>query len=158
MADKIYIAILMNIQFKKFAFLATALLVFISSDGNAQQVSTERQIIASMDDAALKWNKGDLEGYMALYDASATMMTASGRVGIDSIRRIYLKYYFQEGHPKQELSYDGYQLTMLGDNYALLTGRFVLKANEKLPRRTGIFSLTLVHRKDGWKILHDHSG
>jgi hypothetical protein len=51
----------------------------------------------------------------------------AGRAGLDSIRGMYVKYYFPGGHPKQELSYDTYQLTM-------------------------------VRRKDGWKILHDHSG
>ncbi len=71
---------------------------------------------------------------------------------------MYVKYYFTGGHAKQELAYDTYQLTMLGKDYALLTGRFILKANDKYPERKGIFSLTMVHGKDGWKILHDHSG
>ena len=122
------------------------------------QSPAEKEIIAAMNDATVKWNKGDLDAYMALYDASATMMLSSGRVGLDSIRGMYVKYYFPGGHPKQELAYDTYQLTMLGKDYALLTGRFILKANEKYPERKGTFSLTMVHRKDGWKILHDHSG
>ena len=46
----------------------------------------EKEIIAAMNDATVKWNKGDLDAYMALYDASATMMLSSGRVGLDSIR------------------------------------------------------------------------
>jgi len=111
-----------------------------------------------MNAATEQWNKGDLDRYMSLYDPSATMMLSSGRVGLDSIRGMYVKYYFPGGHPKQELSYDTYQLTLLGKDYALLTGRFILKANDKYPERKGIFSLTMVHRKDGWKILHDHSG
>lgn len=135
--------------------LVIALLAF--GKGHAQQSAAEKEIVASMNDATSKWNSGDLNGYMALYDPTATMMTPGGRVGIDSIRRIYVVHYFQGGHPKQELAYDTYQLTMLGANYALLTGRFILKANDKLPERHGSFSLTMVHRKDGWKILHDHS-
>ncbi len=148
----------MNIQSRKIVFFGALILLFAARNAHAQQSSAEKEIIISMDVAALNWNKGDLKAYMALYDSSATMMMASGRVGIDSIRSLYVNHYFQEGRPKQELSYDNYQLTMLGKDYALLTGRFVLKANEKFPRRTGTFSLTLVHRKDGWKILHDHSG
>ena len=111
-----------------------------------------------MDAATVQWNKGDLDTYMSLYDPSATMMLSCGRVGLDSIRGMYVKYYFPGGHPKQELAYDTYQLTMLGKDYALLTGRFILKANDKYPERKGTFSLTMVRRKDGWKILHDHSG
>jgi hypothetical protein len=60
--------------------------------------------------------------------------------------------------PKQELSYDHYQLTMLGNNYALLTGTFKLKATDKLAERNGTFSLVFVHRSTQWKLLHDHSG
>jgi hypothetical protein len=95
---------------------------------------------------------------MALYDSTATMMTKSGRIGLDGIRAVYVKYYFDGNVPKQELSYDNYQLTFLGPDYALLTGSFMLKANAKLPQRTGIYSLIFVHRNNGWKLLHDHSG
>lgn len=125
---------------------------------HAQKAAAEKEIIAAMNEAAVKWNAGDLDAYMALYDTAATMMLSSGRVRLDSIRGMYVKYYFVGGRPKQELSYDTYQLTMLGKDYALLTGRFVLKANDKLPERHGTFSLTMVRRKGGWKILHDHSG
>lgn len=143
---------------KNLLLFPTILLLFAAGSVRAQTTAAEKEIIAAMNDATVKWNKGDLDGYIALYDPSATMMFASGRVGLDSIRGMYVKYYFVGGHPKQELSYDTYQLTMLGKGYALLTGRFVLKATDKLPERHGTFSLTMVRRKDGWKILHDHSG
>ncbi|HXB94001.1 MAG TPA: nuclear transport factor 2 family protein [Puia sp.] len=142
---------------KKYLLLTILLGLFAAGKGQARQSAAEKEIIASMDDATSKWNKGDLDGYMALYDASATMMTSGGRVGIDSIRRIYVVHYFQDGQPKQQLAYANYQLTMLGKDYALLTGRFILKPNDKLPERHGAFSLTMVRRKDGWRILHDHS-
>lgn len=142
---------------KKHLALTLLLGLLAFGKGYAQQGTAEKEIVASMDDATSKWNSGDLNGYMALYDRSATMMTSGGRVGIDSIRRIYVVHYFAGGHPKQQLAYDTYQLTMLGKDYALLTGRFILKANGTLPERHGSFSLTMVHRKDGWRILHDHS-
>lgn len=140
--------------------LAFALLLFAAGQTQAQapQNTAEKEIFAAMDTAAVQWNKGDLDAYMSLYDPGATMMLASGRVGLDSIRGLYVRFYFTGGHAKQELSYDTYQLTLLGKGYALLTGRFILKANEKYPERKGTFSLTMVRRKDGWKILHDHSG
>jgi uncharacterized protein (TIGR02246 family) len=145
---------------KNSLFLAFSLLLFAAGRTQAQvpQNAAEKEIFAAMDTAAVQWNKGDLEAYMSLYDPSATMMLAKGRVGLDSIHGMYVRFYFPGGHPKQELSYDTYQLTLLGKRYALLTGRFILKANEKYPERKGTFSLTMVRRKDGWKILHDHSG
>ena len=119
---------------------------------------TKREIITAMDNAALAWNKGDLDGYNALYDPAATMMMKGGRVGLDSIRKIYVKYYFDGNRPKQELYYSNYELTMLGNDYALLTGEFILKANGKLTEKKGIFSLIFVHKNKLWLLLHDHSG
>ncbi len=144
---------------KTHLFLAI-LLLFATGRTQAQtpKSTVEKEIFAAMDAATVQWNNGDLDAYMALYDTSATMMLSSGRVGLDSIRGMYVKYYFPGGHPKQELAYDTYQLTMLGKDYALLTGRFILKANDKYPARKGTFSLTMIRRKDGWKIHHDHSG
>lgn len=124
----------------------------------AQRKTTEREIIKEMNAAAKMWNNGDLNGYMAQYDPQATMMMPGGCVGLDSIRKIYVKYYFTGGKPKQELSYDNYQFTQLGKNYGLMTGRFILSPSTNLPERTGRFSVVLVRHKNGWKILHDHSG
>lgn len=144
------------------ALAIKSLLIFCLLQGaisvKAQKLPAENEIIGAMDKAATDWNKGDLGAYMALYDTSATMMLKTGRVGLDSIRALYVKYYFVNNMPKQELSYDNYQLTMLGDNYALLTGTFKLKATDKLPQRTGTFSLVFIHRSHVWKLLHDHSG
>jgi len=154
--------IVCTFKFMKNPLLLAILLFFAAGGARAQagstaQAAAEKEIFAAMNAATEQWNKGDLDAYMSLYDPSATMMLSSGRVGLDSIRGMYVKYYFPGGHPKQELAYDTYQLTLLGKDYALLTGRFILRANDKYPERKGTFSLTMV-RKDGWKILHDHSG
>ena len=135
-----------------FCLLQTAIMA------KAQKSSAENEIISAMDQAARDWNKGDLAAYMSLYDDSATMMFKTGRIGLDSIKALYVKYYFVNNMPKQELSYDNYQFTMLGKNYALLTGTFKLKATDKIPERSGTFSLIFIHRSHKWKLLHDHSG
>lgn len=139
-------------------FLFSSLLLTLSLTINAQTKTAEKQIIESMNQAAEQWNKGDLDGYMSLYDTAATMMMPSGRQKINGVRQLYEKYYFEDGKPKQQLSYDTYEFTPLGKDYALLTGRFVLKASEKLKERTGTFSLVFIRRGNTWKILHDHSG
>jgi hypothetical protein len=142
--------------FYRFFFSSCCLIMVLAVRG--QSTSSENQIRSLMDSAAQDWNRGNLEGYMSLYDPHATMMLPTGRVGLDSMRNLYLKYYFKDGKPKQQLSYDTYQFTPLGRKYALLTGRFLLKPTDKLPQRIGSFSLIFVHRKQGWKLLHDHSG
>ena len=124
----------------------------------AQIGNTEKEIIQAMNKAAEAWNKGDLDSYLALYDTTATMMMPKGRAGLNAMRELYEKYYFENGSPRQLLAYDTYQFTPLGKEYALLTGRFILKANEKMKERTGTFSLVFFRGPEGWKIFHDHSG
>src|SRR4051812_38926765 len=79
-------------------------MLFIATSVQAQG-KAENEIITAMNKAANDWNKGDLAGYMALYDPSATMMMPAGRAGLDSIHGLYVKYYFDGGKPKQELAY-----------------------------------------------------
>ncbi len=121
--------------------------------GKAQVNEAKKEIIASMDASALKWNNGDFDGYMSLYDSTATMMMKNGRVGVDSMRKMYLHYYFDNGKPKQPLLYDSYELTMLGTNYALLTGRFILKTTTDKPERTGHIFFNLCSQEIGLEII-----
>ena len=139
-------------------FIVILVLCLTTARLKAQDTGPMKEIVDAMDKAAVKWNRGDLNGYMDQYAPEATMMMPGGRVGLDSIRSLYVKYYFNGGMPKQQLSYDSYQLTMLGKDYALLTGRFILKANDKLHERIGRFSVILIYKDHTWKLLHDHSG
>jgi ketosteroid isomerase-like protein len=143
---------------KCFSFIVFIVLGMLAGTLKAQPDNAEKQVIQSMNEAADKWNNCNLDGYMALYDTSATMMLPKGRTKINGMRELYEKYYFENGKPKQLLGYDTYEFTPLGKEHALLTGRFILKANEKMKERTGTFSLVFVHTANGWKILHDHSG
>ena len=143
---------------KKALTLTTVVILSILGQYAKAQQNDKDLIINAMNKATVDWNKGDLDAYMSLYDPAATMMMPTGRVGLSAIRSMYEKYYFEGKMPKQELAYDTYDLTMLGKNYALLTGRFILKANDKLKERSGTYSLVFIRKKDGWRLLHDHSG
>ena len=118
--------------------------------------SAETAIITAMKNSADDWNKGDLTNFMKMYTDASTMMMATGPAGLSAIRDLYEKHYFNGKMPKQNLSYDELKVTMLGDNYALLTGKFTLSGNN-LPERSGRYSLVMIHTANGWKILHDHS-
>lgn len=135
--------------------LVSCMLLF-TANLKAQDASAE--LIKLMDEATVAWNKGNLDGYMALYSPKATMMMPTGRAGLASIRELYVKYYFEGAKAKQDLGYSNYEVTMLGKDNALLTGVFTLKANDKLKERKGTFTVIFTREKDGWKILHDHSG
>src|SRR5580693_9358573 len=96
-------------------------------------------IIAAMNNSAKDWNTGNLERFMKMYTDSSTMMYPTGPVGLSTIRQLYETKYFNGKMPKQNLYYSEMKVTMLGENYALLTGKFTLSGNN-LPERSGVYS------------------
>ena len=148
----------MKNNLRRYAFLLFLFLsVFTIQAGAQNMLSKEAAIIAAMNSSAIDWNKGDLDSFMKMYTESSTMMMPTGPVGVSAIRELYEKKYFNGKMPGQNLFYDEMKVTMLGENYALLTGKFTLSGNN-LPERSGRYSLVMIYTKDGWKILHDHSG
>jgi ketosteroid isomerase-like protein len=121
---------------------------------HAQDAQTK--IITAMKNSENDWNKGDLESFMKMYTDESTMMMPTGPAGINTIKELYEKKYFNGKMPKQNLHYDELKVTLLGEKYALLTGKFTLSGNN-LPERSGRYSLVMILTKNGWKILHDHS-
>ena len=148
----------LNRYYTLFLFLfLSAFAIQVKAQQGADAHSKEAAIIAAMKNSANDWNQGDLDNFMKMYTDSSTMMYPTGPVGLSSIRELYEKKYFNGKMPKQNLSYSDMKVTMLGENYALLTGKFTLSGNN-LPERSGVYSLVMILTKDGWKILHDHSG
>ena len=144
-----------NIPFIK-TMVVLAIMVFSAMHVARAQTDDKSAIITAMNNSAGDWNKGDLDSFMKMYTDSSTMMYPTGPVGLGAIRELYEKKYFDGKMPKQNLQYSELKVTMLGNNYALLTGKFTLSGNN-LPERSGRYSLVMVRKKDGWKILHDHS-
>jgi ketosteroid isomerase-like protein len=144
-------------------FLAAAFVLcfLIANKVSAQTVPAKdprvKEMINAMNRSADEWNKGNLQPLMDLYDASATMSTPNGLVGLDGIRAVYEKYYFVGKMPRQNLRYTDMKVRFLGKDYALLTGGFTLYGNN-LPERSGRYSLVMARKGKTWKILHDHSG
>ena len=149
--------------YNKISIVLSCFLVFTvpSLWATAQQESGSRSaetaIITAMKNSEDDWNKGDLTSFMKMYTDASTMMMPTGPAGLSAIRDLYEKHYFNGKMPKQSLRYDELKVTMLGDKYALLTGKFTLSGNN-LPERSGRYSLVMIHTTTGWKILHDHSG
>ena len=148
----------MKNNFRLYPLLSFLVLAVFTMQARAQNTqSKEVAIIEAMKNSASDWNKGDLDSFMKMYTESSTMMMPTGPVGISAIRELYEKKYFNGKMPKQNLFYNEMEVTLLGENYALLTGKFTLSGNN-LPERSGRYSLVMAYTKDGWKILHDHSG
>jgi ketosteroid isomerase-like protein len=147
-------------KIQEIGLVATCILLlsFLTIQVKAQtDASKEAAIISAMKNSENDWNKGDLGNFMKMYTNASTMMMPAGPAGLSAIRDLYQNKYFKGKMPKQNLHYDEMKVTMLGSNYALLTGKFILTGGN-LPERSGRYSLVMIYTNDGWKILHDHSG
>ena len=140
------------------AFSAMAFILFLScSTPQRGMVSNPSlPITAVMHQSAKDWNQGDLDRFMALYDTASTFLTQNGNLRLPGMRENYQRGFFKGDKPIQNLRFEQMEVRPLGNDHALLTGRFVLYGND-LPDRKGIYTLVFVRRGKDWKILHDHS-
>lgn len=117
----------------------------------------EVQIRTLLEESIAAWNRGDIDGHLAIYAASVTVMTENGpRPGIDPIRASFSEAYFRDGKPLQSLQAEQVAVRPVGKVAALMTGRFRLRGGD-LPDRTGWFTLVWQHTKAGWRAIHDHT-
>ncbi|HYH16074.1 MAG TPA: nuclear transport factor 2 family protein [Flavisolibacter sp.] len=114
------------------------------------------EIVALMNQSSQDWNAGKLDAFMSLYDTASTFMTSKGPIGLQGMRENYQKGFFDGDKPKQNLRYEDLVVRPLGNDHALLTGKFVLSGNG-LSEKRGIYTLVFIRRGNTWKMLHDHS-
>ena len=145
----------------RFALVVLAVLFLLPMAGGSSPRASQAEpdgeaMLKALNATAAMWNRGDLDGFMAPYAASATYMTAAGPIGVDAMRARYLAKYFTGTRPDQQLRFDELDVRTLGADHALMTGRYVLAGGGK-PDQAGRFSLVWMRTPAGWRILHDHS-
>jgi ketosteroid isomerase-like protein len=124
-----------------------------SADWAADEAEIRRQLASSTD----AFNRGDLPGHLAIYDAGVTFMTKEGpRPGIAPIEKAFRESYFRDGKAIQQLRFEALAIRALGPDVALATARWTLEGGAQ-PSQTGWFTLVLQRGSDGWRAVHDHS-
>jgi len=111
-----------------------------------------------LDDQAASWNKGDLGGFMKGYLESDQLSFFSGNAktsGWKATLERYQKKYQGEGKEMGKLTFKDMSIELLGDDHALVRGRYHLQLKNEAP--TGIFTLILRKTPAGWRIIHDHT-
>jgi beta-aspartyl-peptidase (threonine type) len=125
----------------------------------AIQPAQERAAIQRiLDDQAAAWNKGDLPGFMKGYLESEELSFFSGNnktKGWKATLARYQKSYQGEGKEMGKLSFKELSIELLGDDHALVRGRYHLELKKDAP--SGIFTLILRKTPAGWRIIHDHT-
>ncbi|MSQ94441.1 MAG: DUF4440 domain-containing protein [Gemmataceae bacterium] len=111
-----------------------------------------------LDDQANAWNKRDLVGFMKGYLESEELTFFSGNKktkGWKTTLERYQKTYQGDGKEMGKLTFDELSIELLGENHALVRGRYRLQRKSDNP--TGIFTLILRKTPAGWRIVHDHT-
>jgi ketosteroid isomerase-like protein len=124
-----------------------------AADWAADETDIRQRLAASVE----AFNRGDLPGHLAIYDAGVTFMTKDGpRPGIAPIEKAFRENYFKDGKAIQGLRFESLALRAIGPDAALATARWILSGGSQ-PDRTGWFTLVFGRTAAGWRAIHDHS-
>lgn len=120
--------------------------------------ATQQELVRLMEESAVAWNRGDLDGFLATYkdDELTAFMAPQITYGIPEIKARYARSYFKDGKPKAQLTYGDLKFRKLGSNNVLMTGRWFLTEPDG-KKTEGYYTLVWENTKDGWKMIHDHS-
>jgi uncharacterized protein (TIGR02246 family) len=111
-----------------------------------------------LDDQAAAWNRGDLAGYMAGYaNTPALVFTSSSKVrrGWQQAFDHYQARYGKDPAAMGKLTFEIHQIDPVGPDGAVVLGTWTLTGSEH--PGSGVFSVVLERRPEGWRIIHDHT-
>ena len=129
--------------------------------GFTQELSSTNDAISAiktvMSNQADGWNEGNLDKYMVGYWNSEKLTFSAGgkttRGYKQTLARYKSKYDSKEKMGK--LTFSGLEISMLGDEAALVLGKWHLKRKSDDPK--GNFSVVFQKIDGKWLIVHDHS-
>ena len=120
---------------------------------------SETDIRAVLDRQVADWNRVDVDSFMQGYDRSDQTLFIGKNVtrGWQQVIERYRTTY-PTREKMGQLSFSEIEVHPLGDEYALVIGRFHLtRAAEKGGDASGVFRLTFHRTSEGWKIIADHT-
>lgn len=123
---------------------------------HGQDAAAIKQVLIGQKSA---WNRGDIDTFMHGYKNSpeTTFIGKSIAYGYEPILERYKKNY--SSHDAMgTLDFSDVTVKMLGENYAVVTGKFHLaRTAAGGGDASGIYSLIFEREPDGWRIILDHS-
>ena len=118
----------------------------------------KKAIKGVLDEQVAAWNRGDLKGFMKGYWQADQLTFFSGNTrtcGWSATLERYQKKYQGEGKEMGKLTFAELSIDSLGNDHALVRGRFRLRLKDG--EATGLFTLILHRTREGWRIIHDHT-
>lgn len=127
--------------------------------GGAESRAPESAVRRVLEEQQAAWNRGDVEAFMAGYDASdeTTFVGTTITRGYQQVLENYRRRY-----PTKErmgrLTFSDIQIKLLGAEHASVIGRWHLdRPAEAGGQAGGIFTLLFRKTVAGWKIILDHT-
>lgn len=119
----------------------------------------EAAILAAMADSAAGWDAGNLDRFMAVYADDAVFVTRKGLVrGKAAIAATYARSFAVGGNARGRLRFGEPAFRRLDPAHLVLWARWTLTpAGEGAKNETGMTSLVFERRREGWRIVADHS-
>lgn len=121
---------------------------------SSADADTIRAVLDAQVDA---WNAGSLRGFMDGYARTDTLRFASG----GTVRRGWQAALdgYERGYPDRAamgtLRFDSLDVLGLAPGWAVVFGRWHLERAADAP--SGLFTLVLNKRPEGWRVVHDHT-
>lgn len=123
---------------------------FTPGDRSAIEGVLARQVTA--------WNRGDLAAYMDGYARTDALVFTSGgkiRRGWQATFDAYQKRYAQDPSAMGKLAFRVLSVDQVGADGAVVLGEWRLTGSPS--DGSGIFSVVLARRPEGWRVVHDHT-
>lgn len=132
-------------------------LFIVSINTFAQSDKAPTAVRKVMDDQAVAWNKGDIDGFMIGYWRSEKLTFVSGDTvtrGWQQTLDRYKKSY--DSRAKMgTLTFSDLEFIVVEDDLAVVLGSWALAGPPEKPH--GKFTLTFRKFKEGWRIVMDHT-
>jgi len=142
------------------ALASAAALTFLAAPTRAASpADAEKGPRAVLNAQVEAWNRGDLEGYMESYWKSPDLVFFSNGQetrGWQATLDRYRTRYQAAGKQMGKLDFPAMDVVSLGRDAALARGRWRLKMPDG-KELTGMTTVILRKRPEGWRIVHDHS-
>jgi hypothetical protein len=159
-------------QFAFFLAFSTSVPVFCQQPKTGNQAAEKSQLrpslsllhekkkmlIGILEKQEKDWNQGNLKGFISAYWNSDSLMSVSVKgiqYGWDRMDR-NLRRSFPDSAAMGHLDYDVVHIEFIGDNDALVTGKWLRKNEKKF--RGGYFSILLRKLQGKWQIVAEHFG
>jgi uncharacterized protein (TIGR02246 family) len=124
----------------------------------APAASPRAAIEAGLADSVAGWNAGNLDRYMAVYASDATFVAPDGLIqGKAAIAQRFRGSFTGSGNSRGRLEVRVLAIRKISEVHQLVFAQFALTPGPGAKIQQGWTTLLFERRKEGWRVISDHS-